>query len=157
MTFINSVAATGGGDACEDVFGGLEEALKMDWQHKNRILVHIADAPQHGSRFHNCSSDDYSTYNDADIRGLKIEDLLRGIKEKEILYNFCKIGPHTDKMIREFRNTMGDQDIVKEMILSGPEDIMRLCVKIVSLSIDSNIMSTLESRSVLVVRRTHQT
>ena len=146
---MNSVRASGGGDACEDVFGGLEEALKMDWQHKNRILVHIADAPQHGSRFHDLTSDDYLTYNDVDFRGLKIEDLLRGIKDKEILYNFCKIHNVTDKMIREFCNTMGDQDIVKTMILSGPEDIKRLCVKIVSLSIDSNIMSTLESRLVL--------
>jgi hypothetical protein len=50
INFMNSVSAFGGADACEDIFGGLEEVTKLDWISPNRILIHVADAPQHGSR-----------------------------------------------------------------------------------------------------------
>ena len=51
MSFMNSVRATGGGDECEDIFGGLERVVRLGWRNPNRILIHIGDAPQHGSRF----------------------------------------------------------------------------------------------------------
>ncbi|CAJ1405416.1 unnamed protein product [Effrenium voratum] len=39
-------------DVCEDVMGGLEEALRLEWQAATRILYLLCDAPAHGSRFH---------------------------------------------------------------------------------------------------------
>jgi hypothetical protein len=50
INFMNSVTATGGGDECEDVFGGLEKVINLGWKNPNRILIHVGDAPQHGSR-----------------------------------------------------------------------------------------------------------
>ena len=50
VTFMNAVNAEGGGDTCEDVFGGLERVIELDWKSPTRILIHVADAPQHGSR-----------------------------------------------------------------------------------------------------------
>lgn len=50
VNFLNTVAATGGLDECEDIFGGLETVLSLGWKHPNRILIHVGDAPQHGSR-----------------------------------------------------------------------------------------------------------
>jgi Mg-chelatase subunit ChlD len=46
-TFLSKVKATGGGDACEDVFGGLEEIQRLRWSENagTRVLFHIADAP----------------------------------------------------------------------------------------------------------------
>ena len=42
----------GGGDAAEDVFSGIEAAQALKWQAGSRILVHVTDAPCHGSEFH---------------------------------------------------------------------------------------------------------
>ena len=51
MSFMNSVRAAGGGDECEDIFGGLEEVIGLGWKNPNRILIHVGDSPQHGSRY----------------------------------------------------------------------------------------------------------
>ena len=50
INFLDSVEATGGADECEDIFGGLERVISLGWKNPNRILIHIGDAPQHGSR-----------------------------------------------------------------------------------------------------------
>lgn len=50
ISFLNSVKATGGDDECEDIFGGLEKSISLGWKNPNRILIHIGDAPQHGTR-----------------------------------------------------------------------------------------------------------
>ena len=51
MSFMNSVRAVGGADTCEDIFGGLEKVISLGWKNPNRILIHVGDAPQHGSRY----------------------------------------------------------------------------------------------------------
>jgi hypothetical protein len=51
IDFMNSVKATGGADTCEDVFGGLEKVINLSWKNPNRILIHVGDAPQHGTRY----------------------------------------------------------------------------------------------------------
>ena len=38
-------------DQCEDVIGGLREAMQLEWQGKTRILYLISDWPPHGKRF----------------------------------------------------------------------------------------------------------
>src|SRR2546421_12057579 len=51
-SYVSSVQATGGGDAPEDVLGGLDAAVdKMNWRNATRVVFHIADAPPHGRRF----------------------------------------------------------------------------------------------------------
>lgn len=47
-SFVGSVSADGGGDECEDIFGGLQEVLALNWNFKTRIIIHFADAPCHG-------------------------------------------------------------------------------------------------------------
>ena len=39
-------------DICEDVIGGLQEALALSWDAKTRILYLVCDAPPHGHRFY---------------------------------------------------------------------------------------------------------
>ncbi len=51
MDFMDEIEANGGGDECEDVFGGLERVLTLDWKFPTRILIHVGDSPQHGSRY----------------------------------------------------------------------------------------------------------
>jgi hypothetical protein len=50
VDFMDEIKAHGGGDQCEDVFGGLERVLTLDWKLPTKILIHVGDSPQHGSR-----------------------------------------------------------------------------------------------------------
>ena len=51
IAFLLGIVATGGADAPEDVFGGLEATMDLNWKSRNRIIFHIADSPQHGARY----------------------------------------------------------------------------------------------------------
>lgn len=58
--FINKVVATGGGDFPEDVTGGLDKALKLNWSENSvKSVFLILDAPTHGKKYHDSSSDDF--------------------------------------------------------------------------------------------------
>jgi len=50
--FVGELKAEGGDDAAEDVLGGLQASLGLDWRAKIKILYHICDAPPHGTMFH---------------------------------------------------------------------------------------------------------
>merc|ERR1711871_1151308 len=45
--FIQPHQPIGGADIPEDVVGGLQEVLKLEWKGGTRILIHFADAPCH--------------------------------------------------------------------------------------------------------------
>lgn len=52
---LKAVSCSGGGDEAEDVLGGMNEALKLSWDHQAtdvKVLVHIGDSPHHGRQFH---------------------------------------------------------------------------------------------------------
>jgi hypothetical protein len=53
---MQGVRARGGGDAPEDVVGGLEKALEQDWtkgKSTTKVAVMVADCPCHGKKYHN--------------------------------------------------------------------------------------------------------
>lgn len=108
-TFINGQAAKGGGDTPEDVMGGLNVAAGLRWESATKLLYHIADAPCHGSRFHDVSGDSYPG---GCPLGVTPEDVLPRLKEKGISYLFCKIHDITDKMVTEFNKILGGDYIV---------------------------------------------
>jgi hypothetical protein len=89
--------ATGGGDQCEDVIGGLQKATEFDWKQQNRIIFLCADAPCHGTTYHDGCGDSHP-------RGLGIasEPILHELINKGIQIVFWKINDTTDKMIRKF-------------------------------------------------------
>lgn len=71
--FLGGLQPVGGGDAAEDVAGGLEEVRRLfagRTAHADyRILMHVADCPGHGRELHvNSLSDDFP---DGDPAGLK--------------------------------------------------------------------------------------
>lgn len=51
-TCIQAQRAFGGGDTPEDVAGGLQAALEMQWAGGARCIILVGDAPCHGSEFH---------------------------------------------------------------------------------------------------------
>ena len=69
--FIAKMSANGGGDAPEDVQGGLNQALNMKWTPSSiKQLFLICDAPGHGKDI--CDSHDNHPKGSPD--GLKIQD-----------------------------------------------------------------------------------
>lgn len=58
--FLRNVQANGGYDECEDLLGGMDEAIKLDWQSDVRTLYLVCDAPCHGRQY-NCQ-DAYDEY-----------------------------------------------------------------------------------------------
>ncbi len=107
-SFLRSVEAKGGGDDCEDVLGGMAAAARLSWRRANRCLVHVADMPAHGRRFHRgYLTDDYGG-DEAEPHGIRVEDVIGRLKRKGVDYCFCKITRDTDLMIRVFKEVGGE-------------------------------------------------
>ena len=49
-------------DGPEDVAGALEKALSLTWKGDTRIIIHIADAPAHGSEYNGGLPPEYDHY-----------------------------------------------------------------------------------------------
>lgn len=130
QSFMGTVKATGGGDAPEDVFGGIEEVTKLAWAKQTRILFHIADSPCHGTRFHDPSvGDDYPS---GDPRGLQIEHLLGKVEELKIIYWFAKLGNATDLMVQVFQGIMK----INLIDLASAEDLIGAVAGSISASVN---------------------
>ncbi|KAI8846832.1 hypothetical protein BC829DRAFT_254940 [Chytridium lagenaria] len=100
VEFIGNIVANGGGDFPEDVKGGLCEMLKLRWSSRHKILVHVADAPAHGLQFHDGRHRD--RHQDGGIGEKTMEDILREMTERGIIYNFIRLNNSCDIMVREF-------------------------------------------------------
>ena len=141
--FVEGIEATGGDDCPEDVLGGLEAVKNLTWTCKNRILIHVADAPQHGPRFHDLGeeADNYFT---EEPRGLKVENLFDEIKFLNVKYFFAKINDSTDKMVKEFNNVAG-YDLVKNINLKSPDLIAFLVLNSITQTLDESISDTMRT------------
>jgi len=99
--FVRSVVATGGSDQAEDIFAGLDCLLGLSWQSRYRHLIHIADAPNHGLRFHEPHIGDDFPYGIPGTHATA-ETLLLQLCQKRIQYNFLRLNETTNKMVDEF-------------------------------------------------------
>jgi hypothetical protein len=103
--FAGSIVASGGGDECEDVVGGLAIAADMKWLFHNKMLVLCADAPCHGSMYHVGCNDDYPS---GVFPGSKDPAaVLAKLKQNGVQITFLKLNSTTDKMIQEFNRLVG--------------------------------------------------
>eukprot|EP00761_Pharyngomonas_kirbyi_P010850 gb/GECH01010873.1/.p1 GENE.gb/GECH01010873.1/~~gb/GECH01010873.1/.p1 ORF type:complete len:759 (+),score=129.85 gb/GECH01010873.1/:1-2277(+) len=129
--FVGTMDATGGGDAPEDITGAYQEALELPWEAEHRFLVHIADAPCHGTKYHDLGR---SCDNNADgcPENLKPEDQLEVMKSKNINLLFTKITEHTDKMIDVFSKVYNDSKFNLEILDLTSEDTSLFIPKISS-------------------------
>lgn len=98
LRFVESAKCFGGFDTAEDVFGGLSKAKALSWNHGGTsLVVHLADAPSHGSEFHEaCVLDHHENDN-----GLA-KEALEWISKKDVGYVFGRINSSTDVMITKF-------------------------------------------------------
>lgn len=107
VQFIGQLKASGGGDAAEDVYGGLEKTTSLSWTGRGKIkvarrIIHFADAPGHGARYNtfNANNDHHS---DFDSDGAKCMKVMKQIAELRIDFTFVRITNNTDKMIEVFK------------------------------------------------------
>ncbi|KAF2078687.1 hypothetical protein CYY_000058 [Polysphondylium violaceum] len=109
QTRIGQMVADGGDDFAEDIAGALNQAYNLSWGYDSvKLIVHVADAPCHGSKYYNFNVVDREVdeYPGGDPSGLIPERILKNISSKGIDYYFIKINGHTDKMIEIFRNAI---------------------------------------------------
>lgn len=146
QTFVGAIKATGGGDAAEDVFGGLNVAVKeMDWgSTKNtNLLIHIADAPCHGSQYHESNVGDDNP--SGDPNGISLTSLMKKIVSFRINYWFGKITVHTDKMIQEFNKELkaqgAENDIQSFDAVADPDIISKSVAAATAASISVSMSS----------------
>ena len=93
---LDEIKCIGGGDDAEDVAGGLNAGLNMNWRSNARYAILIADAPGHGRQYHTEEVQD--DYLDGDPNGLVIEALMEKYVDNNINLCLTKIDEYTDKM-----------------------------------------------------------
>ena len=129
---MNRIEAAGGDDDAEDVFGGLEKVGELEWSAPTRIVFHVADAPCHGSKFHDGVSDSYPN---GDPRGRRAKDLLCKLEQLQVKYWFAKLNDTTDKMVAMFRSLLKDPDMLQLVTLDSAEELISAVARTVSCSI----------------------
>ena len=104
--FVAGIYAQGGGDTPEDVIGGLNQALKLNWPEASgsRILFHLADAPPHGRGLYHPHDDSYPS---GHPRDRPLAELFREMQRKEVTYFFGRINKECEKMIKVFEQYHG--------------------------------------------------
>jgi Mg-chelatase subunit ChlD len=103
---IRRVHAVGGWDVAEDVAGGLRNAVELFPNSPRtgvRHIVHIADAPAHGLRFHAPSIPD--RYPNGGPDGNEPLRWIREMSRKEVDYTILRINDSIDTMIDVFHTS----------------------------------------------------
>ena len=143
--FISKLSATGGGDAAEDVSGGLKKTLELDWQGDTRIAFLICDAAEHGDKYHrNGYSDNYAKKNH---NGLVLEDLMREYFDMGVHFNCIKLNTDTDVMFDVMRESYDGDGVKMEVFDFGDlsmgkksfEEVSRKFVDVVSFIISDKL------------------
>jgi hypothetical protein len=119
---LDEIHAFGGGDEAEDVAGALEAAVDLTWGLADvRMVIHIADAPAHGRRFHHASVSD--RFPAGDPEGRCPVQCLRILADRGISYTFVRIVPETDMMMEVFLDVItqrgGKMSVLDLFFLEG--------------------------------------
>lgn len=138
QSFVGHQSAGGGGDAPEDVLGGLETAAALKWRSPTRVLWLIGDAPPHGREYHDMGDD----HPGGCPRGLTAERVIARIVGKNISMFFGRITRFTDKMVEIFGQHLPGKELPCMAI--GDGDIDKLLGH-VSDSVSAGISATVSA------------
>jgi hypothetical protein len=98
---LQSVAASGGGDAAEDVSSGITAAnalLAGIPACAVKLIFHVADAPAHGIAFHEAGySDDHASESPS-----KLDTQVATAAKNGVSYSFLRINDSTSTMLKRF-------------------------------------------------------
>ncbi len=78
-------------------------------------MIHIGDAPSHGTRYHSfaertkppsweTNQNDWDRFADTDSDGEQGKRLMRALAAKKVDYTFLEVVPFTQKMTNQFRD-----------------------------------------------------
>ncbi|KAK4554000.1 hypothetical protein LTR86_008841 [Recurvomyces mirabilis] len=97
--FLDRIHTAWGKDFPEDVLGGVQQALNASWRQHTRCIIHIGDAPPHGSQLHDFAPklDDYHVMG-SEPHHLTHGPLLKGLIQLNINYALLRITSHTNRM-----------------------------------------------------------
>jgi len=99
--------ATGGYDIPENVLGGMEKAIQLDWsQAQVKLAIHIADAPHHGKKF--CEEFIDDSHPHLQNKPRPSDEILRDFAEKKIDYYFYQVKVKTNIGYRFITKKMAD-------------------------------------------------
>lgn len=137
VTAVGKVEATGGGDEAEDVFSGLERAATLKWASKTRVLIHIGDAPCHGTEFHNGAGDSHPK---GDSKGRDIKKLLETLRYdcQVLTYMFCHVNESTKKMLSVFQERGPQGGWIQEQKLAHMSQLLEAVVSASTTSISES-------------------
>ena len=94
----NVSASGGGGDGPEEVAWAIEKALEKNWKSDAKYAILVADAPCHGTKYHNGGD----AYPDGVPGSKNIEVLINELASKNISLYCMKITDYTDIMYKLF-------------------------------------------------------
>ena len=115
---VSQIRAFGGKDQAEDVASGFRDVLSFNWASPTRVLFIIADAPSHGSRYHDSANDNHK------LGDHGIPNYLKQLKQMNMDVVFCSINDSTDKMIRVMNSDVGSNSnqgpFITSLSMSSP-------------------------------------
>eukprot|EP00466_Bigelowiella_natans_P010768 jgi/Bigna1/88890/estExt_fgenesh1_pg.C_400015 len=138
----------GGGDECEDLEGAVNCAKSLNWSSRARQIIHLADAPTHGRKYHKGCGDNYL---DGNPNGLDFPTLIEEIRDQKGVENycFCKLNSSTDFMIqvlnKEIQKPAGAPDsyeYMQEMKIGTEKEVAGAMFSIASSIASSTFTAT---------------
>ncbi|XP_019852957.1 PREDICTED: alpha-protein kinase vwkA-like [Amphimedon queenslandica] len=140
-TFVDPIKASGGKDTPEDIMGALKVTLSnLSWRPSaTKVLMHIADAPCHGTQYHSGDDD----YPNGDPAGITHESMMAKVVHHDIQYWFAYINrSNTDKMIDIFNESLKSQSsqrlIIRQVDATKPDELTSAVHKSVTASVFAN-------------------
>lgn len=148
--FVGRIHATGGGDAPEDVVGGLYKAIGLNWPRESgcRVLFHIGDAPPHGrnggggEHYHN----HLDSFPDGHSEDVPLDRLFTEIRRQELQYYFGRINRECDTMLDIFSRHLGQKIDVHDV--SNPGSMAASVTASIMDSVSRSSSTSHESRPV---------
>jgi len=147
VKFVSKIKPSGGDDICENVFGGMEQTLKLNWKSSVKMVYHILDAPQHGTMYYRAkqnvknSWDEYPKGNPE--RNDYHNELLEKFCQNQIWYVVAKCNDTVDEMCDIFDKS--SKQIYKEAKKNNRGQEVLWGFQSVDLGIASNLFQTLTS------------
>jgi len=119
--------------------GGLRHVVDRDWVASTRVVIHIADAPCHGSVYHDGLGDNYPN---GDPSGESPEKYLTMLRNKRTHYFFIEINSYTRTMTEKFSKVWNLQDVGSFQVRSlgdNPGELLPAVVESVKASIKAEV------------------
>ncbi|KAH9128757.1 hypothetical protein AeMF1_001130 [Aphanomyces euteiches] len=144
--FVKKIPAKGGGDAPEDVLGGLLACVnQLAWpKNATNVLFHLGDAPPHGRQYHN----DRDSFPNGHELDKPIETIFDSLHAMAIQYYFGKVNTATDAMIDKFRAVCRSP-----MTVFDVRNPVHIQTSVISAALSSTPTSSRSSQRPLPIRR----